>query len=232
MLANHRIFIVFLALLGASALVGSATGAERSPTDEAVARLESHADSLRRQILLPPKEGQVVHAKLRAQLRSIGQEVARLESGGSVDESRLAALTGSRRAANLRDRQVLANRVERRQEALERRLRPAGPKLGSLGRQAVRQDLDQIDEVIAALESGEELDPNVLDDVLGTMIAAAYERPEDRIREGEVRLAALKRKLRTGPKLGSLGRERVRKEIEALDALIDRLEAEIDQEAR
>ena len=203
-------------------------GASRSSTD-AIARLESHAGELRRELIRPPKEGPADRAEIRSQIRAIRTEVARLESGQPVDASRLASLTDQPDAGVATSPAALAKRAAKRQEALERRLRPGGPKLGSLGRKAVRQDLEQLDIVIAALESGEEVDPEQLDALLGMLIADASKRPIDRLQESEMRLATLKRKLLTGPKLGIRGRAEVREEIEALDRLIERLEAEVER---
>jgi hypothetical protein len=205
--------------------LSSLAGANVSAGDGAIARLESRADSLRRAIILPPKNGQVMHAKLRGALREIDREIARIEGGGAVDADRLAALTSGAQDARL-DEDALARRAEAKQEAMERRL-TAGPKLGVAGRQAVREDLDRLDRVIASLESGRDVDADDLSEVLGLMIADASRSPGERLEESEMRLAAMKRKLSTGPKLGSLGRDRVRAEIEALDAMIDRLEAQV-----
>jgi len=201
-------------------------GASRQAT-EAIARLEGHAGDLHRELITTPKEGSADRAAIRSQIRAIRTEVARLESGQPVNAERVASLTDQPSEAQSGP-QALAKRAARRQEVLERRLRAGGPKLGSLGRKAVQQDLEQLDIVIAALESGEEVDPASLDALLGMMIADANKRPATRLRESEVRLATLKRKLITGPKLGIRGRAEVREEIEALDQLIERLEAQVD----
>ena len=59
------------------------------------------------------------------------------------------------------------------------------------------------------------------------MIANADRDPADRLRESEARIAALKRKLVGGAKLGSLGRARVQDEIDVLAARVERLEREV-----
>lgn len=203
--------------------------ASRQDVDGAVARLENHADSLRRDLILPPKKGHAVKADLRAQIRSAEQEIARLEEGGELDRERIAALLGEPlETQSLAER--VAQRADRRQEVLERRLRPGGPKLGRLGRLAVQRDLEQLDGLIAALESGREVDPARIDELLGVMIADARKSPAERLREGEIRLATLERKLAVGPKLGARGRQQLEEEIEQLDRLIERLESEVDRQ--
>jgi hypothetical protein len=212
--------------LALAMIIGLSTVAQaRVEADEAIARLESRAETLQRERVGSPKKGQVQHARLREQLREITGEIARIESGGAVDAERLARLTGAGGSEQLDD-EALARRAVARQEAMERRL-TTGPKLGVLGRQAAREDLERLDRVIAALESGRDVDPDELSDALGMMIADASRSPQERRRESEMRLAAMKRKLTAGPKLGSLGRERVQAEIEALDAMIDRLESKV-----
>lgn len=221
--------LAVVAVIGTIGLVLPLQASASRMSTDAIARLESHVGELRRELIRPPKEGPADRAAIRSQIRAINTEVARLESGQPVDASRLASLTDQQDTGAASSPQAVAKRAAMRQEVLERRLRPGGPKLGTLGRKAVQQDLEQLDIAIAALESGAEIDPAQLDALLGTMIADANKRPIDRLEESEMRLATLKRKLLTGPKLGIRGRAEVREEIEALDQLIERLEAEVER---
>lgn len=205
--------------LPAQAMAGKAEGA--------IARLESRVDGLKREILLPPKKGAATLSKLRNRVRAINEEIAHLRSGGEVDAERIADLTGSERGVRL-DPEEIARRAAARQEAMERKLL-AGPKVGALHRQAIRQDLDRLDGVIASLESGREVDPDVLGDLLGMMIADAAKSPEDRLRDSQVQLATSKRRRVSGPKLGMATRAKLHEEIEELDALIERLETELNR---
>ena len=213
---------VGLAILLA-AVLASTVHAASTDRAGAVARLEARADDLSRQMILPPKKGRLFHTKMRADIRAIETEVARLQAGGSVDEARLATLTGQASSVDRDDPSALAKRADARREAMERRL-VVGPKMGSLRRQAIREDVSRLDAAIAALESGRDVDDEVLSDLLGVMIADASRSPEERLQDSEVQLAAMKRRLIAGPKMGTLQRAQLRDEIEALDAMIDQLE--------
>lgn len=211
------VFLVIGLGLPVQALAGKADGA--------ISRLEARADSLKREMMRPPKKGAATISRMRREVSSIRDEIARLEAGGGVDTKRLATLTGARQ--DLRnDPEAMTRRAEAKRQAKERKLL-GGPKLGSLGREAIREDLERIDNMIAALESGREVDVAALNEYLGIVIADADRDPADRLRETEARIAALERKLVGGPKLGSLGRAKVQDEIETLTARAERLEREI-----
>ena len=78
--------------------------------------------------------------------------------------------------------------------------------------------------MIAALESGRDVDPDLLGEAVGMMIADAQKTPEQRLQDRRVELAALERKLGPGPKRGVVTRDKIRDEIEALEAMIESLE--------
>lgn len=196
----------------------------------AITRLESRADSLRDQMLGGPKKGAIVNSRLKAQLRAIHAEIDRLEGGAPIEEAQLAALLRPNAEYGREDRRPddLARRADARQEAMERKL-SSGPKLGAMQRVAIRQDLARLDDLIADLESGRDVAPEALAELLGVMIADSRRSPEERLRETEMQLAAMERKLSSGPKLGGMQRAQVRQEIRALDAMIERLERQVDR---
>jgi hypothetical protein len=221
---NPRVQLsIGLAVLLATVLAPTAYAASTTDRASAVARLESRAADLSRQMIMPPKRGRLFHARMRADVRAIETEVARLRAGGAVDQATLAALTGRAPSVDRDDPTALAKRADARREAMERRL-TVGPKMGTLRRQAIREDVSRLDAVIAALESGREVDDAALGELLGVLIADASRSPAERLRDSEVQLATTKRRLLVGPKMGSLQRAQLRDQIEALDAMIDQLE--------
>ncbi len=223
---KNRLFASAIALFLAvgfslPALAGS------SRAEGAISQLESRADGIRNEVRRPEKKGVATISKLRNQVRVIKAEIAHLEAGGEVDEQRIAALLGGGQSARLTPVE-LAQRAASQQAVNERRL-AVGPKIGARHRQAINEDLERLDALIVALESGQEADADALGDLLGIMIADSSKSPEDRLRSSQVKLATMKRKLGAGPKLGMATRAAIRDEIEALDSVIERLEEEVNR---
>ncbi len=227
----HRRFLTTglatLVALGLSLPANAATDREQAiaQLEARAAQLETRADRLQRAIRLPPKRGRLPLAQLRSRSGAIDAEIARLEAGGVVDATRLATLLRADPPAPTSP-EAIARRGSAKRETLRRTI-ATGPKVGALYRQAVRKDLRRLDRLIAELESGTDLASAELSDLLGIAIAEARMSPEQRLRESELRLASMERRLGGGPKLGVLRRAAIRQEIDALDALIDQLEAEV-----
>ncbi|GEM_PF-3662271 len=201
-------------------VVATPTLSAASDEEGAISRLEARATDLSERIHHTPiKGGTSTRAKLHEQLRAVEREIILLERGGSIDADRLATLMGDRHVGA--DQPSLLERVSARRTSIERRL-VVGPKMGMHARETMREELDRLDGVIAALESGETVEVATLNAALGSRFAGARRSPSQSLHEHQVRLASLRRHL-TGHKMGVVERGRVRDEIGDLEATIARI---------
>ncbi|MEZ4331878.1 MAG: hypothetical protein R3F35_08985 [Myxococcota bacterium] len=212
--------VLLLLVTGAPLVSASQSRASDRPLIEA--SLEQRAGALRAQLLLSPKLGMARSAQIRGDLQTLDRLLARLDAGETPSGVELAAALGR---PWMGEGSVSASPglLQARQEALERRLALA-PKLGARERVAIRAQIDELDELIAALERGEDVELARLDRLLGRSTPEVASTPVEIRNDLEVRRARMTRRLEAGPKLGILERERIRQEIEALDAMIEHLE--------
>ncbi len=188
--------------------------------DLALTRLQAKEDNVSRALISPPKKGPATLDRLRTLRDAVRAEQARIQRGGAVDLDRLAELTDQPRPEPTGPA-ALARRAETRVEVLKRRTGP-GRKVGLAMREAMREDIDALDTMISALESGRDIDEAALDEMLDLVIARAPLSPAERLAQDKSRLATLKRRLVSGPKIGVARRDALQDEIEALEEDIDR----------
>lgn len=208
------ICVVFTLLLPPLAASGS-------PSEGIAARLDARAEHLQSQLVSGRKLGAVQRQRLRSELREVNALSERIAAGERPDSSAVAEVL-ARPGDEKRDRDELALT---RREVLERRL-DVGPKIGAMERIRIRDELQELDRMIADLEAGRSVDVARLDDLLGRSTPAAPPRtPEEKRRALEIERASLEREMRPSPKKGALERSRIRAEIDMLDRMISDLES-------
>jgi len=212
----------FLCGVTGTALAGS--GQSRlADQSTLLAMLEAEADQLRNRYTLGPRIGRVQKAELRKQVREIEEAADDLRAGRDVAASRLVELVGTQVYAEPIDRddtQELAARLNSRQTVLDARL-SQGPRIGAARRDRIKSELNALDDIIADLERGEEVDLARVDRIMGVQVART---PAEKRRMLEARKASMEFELYGMQRLGVLERKKIREEIESLDQQIERLE--------
>lgn len=215
--------VLFSLVIGAPLVSAS----QSNPSDDRLlveTSLQQRADELRRQLLVAPKLGVAREARIRGDIQAIDTLLARLDAGETPSAVELAAVLGRPWAGDGAAASTSSEALAVRQEELERRLKLA-PKLGARERVAIRQQIGELDELIAALERGEDVELARLDALLGRATPQIASTPEEIREDLKVRKASMRQRLDTAPKLGIMERERIRQEIDALDAMIEDLES-------
>lgn len=214
--------MLFSLVMGAPLVSAS----QSNPSDRSLVEtsLEQRANELRRQLLLSPKLGMAREARIRGDLQEIDTLLVRLDAGETPNAVELAAVLGRPWGGDGVSTSTSPDALATRQEELERRLKLA-PKLGARERVAIRQQIHELDELIAALERGEDVELARLDRLLGRSTPQVASTPEEIRGDLEVRRASMTQRLETAPKLGIMERNRIREEIKALDAMIESLES-------
>lgn len=208
-------------------LVFSQAGLATSSTEDrsdTIARLEAQANRIERQSSTALKIGALRRSELSQSSRETRDEIDRLAAGGAVDSERVDQLLPSRPLDSTMDRESLTTTATRKRDALARK---AGTnfKVGHSERTRIRNDVASLDSMIAALESGRDVDDAELASLLGGMNSRAPLTAEEQLNESRVELASRKRQLADRKKIGSVRRNEIRSEIEALDSMIGQLEA-------
>jgi hypothetical protein len=204
----------------------SAASAESPLTDRdaALSRLDSRAEVLRRKIGPGPvKIGALEKQQLRAELREIRGVMEQLAAGADPEPERIARLIDEQAVRDPLDAQLISTRADQRQEIQQRRL-IVGPKIGALERARIRSDLNELDQLIADLESGRDIEVARIDRLLDVRRPPEPMTAEERLRSLEIQRATLKRSVVAGPKIGIVERSRIRDEIQSIDAMIANLE--------
>jgi len=216
--------LIAISTFSVSSVSLAKAGSPLADRDAALTRLESRADTLRRKIGPGPvKIGALEKQQLRAELREIRGVMDRLAAGADPDPERVARLVNEQPVRDLRDTQLVSARADQRKEIQERRLM-IGPKIGALERVRIRSDLNELNGLIADLESGRDVEIARLDRLLDVRRPPEPQTAEERLRSLGIERASLKRSVVSGPKRGILERSRVREEIDAIDAMIENLE--------
>ena len=216
--------LIAIATFSISSISVAGAGSPFSDRDAALTRLESRADALRRKIGPGPvKIGALERQQLRAELREVRGVMDQLAAGADPEPERIARLTGEQPVRDALDAQLISTRADQRQEIQQRRLM-TGPKIGALERARIRSDLNELDQLIADLESGREIEVARIDRLLDVRRPPEPMTAEERRRSLEIERATLKRSVLAGPKIGIVERSRIRDEIEAIDAMIENLE--------
>jgi len=216
--------LIAISTFSVSSVSLAKAGSPLADRDAALTRLESRADTLRRKIGPGPvKIGALEKQQLRAELREIRGVMDRLAAGADPDPERVARLVNEQPVRDLRDTQLVSARADQRKEIQERRLM-IGPKIGALERARIRSDLNELNGLIADLESGRDVEIARLDRLLDVRRPPEPQTAEERLRSLGIERARLKRSVVSGPKRGILERSRVREEIDAIDAMIENLE--------
>lgn len=216
--------LIAIATFSISSISVASAGSPFSDRDAALTRLESRADALRRKIGPGPvKIGALERQQLRAELREVRGVMDQLAAGADPEPERIARLTGEQPVRDALDAQLISTRADQRQEIQQRRLM-TGPKIGALERARIRSDLNELDQLIADLESGREIEVARIDRLLDVRRPPEPMTAEERRRSLEIERATLKRSVLAGPKIGIVERSRIRDEIEAIDAMIENLE--------
>lgn len=209
------------AILAACTLGSAALASDPAPDRrQAISRLDAAANEVRAELDPGPRMGALKRQELRSQLASISSERETLSGGGSVDPQLLASLTGGSEPIDRTSRSVISGRAEGDREVTERRLRRAGPRLGSMEAIKLREDLNALDALIHDLESGGEIDLARVDRVIGLMAMDVPRTPEQRQEELDMKRATYERRLNT--KQGAAQRLQIRKAIDRLDDSSDR----------
>ncbi|MHA7837285.1 MAG: hypothetical protein ACX98W_07485 [bacterium] len=202
-----------------------------SDREVALARLDSRVDVLRREIGPGPRVGAVKKSRVRKEIREIRSVMQDLEAGARPDPQQIARLLDVQLAPERLSPEQLAERADQRRAVKERRL-IAGPRIGALQRSRIRSELAKLDDIIADLEAGREIELARVDDLLGVRAPRRPLTPAEKLRSLEIQRATLKRKIGPGPRIGMVERTRIRDEIEAVDAMISELERRVDQQGR
>ncbi len=216
--------LVSIAAFSVSSISSAYASSPFADRDAALSRLESRADELRRRIGPGPvKIGALERHQLRNELREIQGVMSQLAAGADPEPERIARLIDEQPVRDPLDAQLISARADQRQEIQQRRLR-TGPKIGALERARIRSDLNELDQLIADLESGRDVEVARIDQLLDVRRPPEPLTAEERMRSLEIERATLKRRVGAGPKRGILERSRIRDEIEAIDAMIENLE--------
>lgn len=213
-----------IATFSIASSTSASAGSPFTDRDAALTRLESRADALRRRIGPGPiKTGALEKQQLRAELRDIRRMMDQIAAGAEPEPERIARLIDEQPVRDPLDAQRISARADQRQEIQRRRLM-TGPKIGALERARIRSDLNELDQLIADLESGREVDVARIDRLLDVRRPPEPMTAEERLRSLEIQRATLKRSIFGGPKIGIVQRSRIQDEIEAIDAMIENLE--------
>jgi len=212
-----------IATFSISSISSASTDSPFSDREAALSRLESRAEALQRKIGPGPKIGALKKRQLRDELREIRGVMDQLAAGADPEPERIARLIDEQPVRDPLDAQLISARADQRQEIQQRRLM-TGPKLGALERARIRSDLNELDQLIADLESGREVEVARIDRLLDVRRPPEPMTEEERLRSLEIERATLKRAMFAGPKIGMVKRSRIQDEIEAIDAMIASLE--------
>jgi hypothetical protein len=218
-----------MSILAAAALCTAATGATADShvgdRQASIAKLEASADELAHSLDSGPRVGALDRHEARQQLQSISEERERLSAGGTVDRGRIASLTGEATSVDPTDPTVVSERLSERQAVVDRRVHGMGPRMGAIERAELREDLSDLDALIADVEQGRDVDLDRVDRVIGLMQLDEASTARDRRDALEIQRASDVRQIHT--KVGAMQRVRIRQEIDEIDRTIQRLETQI-----
>lgn len=205
-------------IAGANEMAGYMSVLKQAEID----RLEARADVLQRTLRTGQKIGQLRRSKINDELAAIENRLTRLHAGDPQLLEQLVEPSQPSLAASDSTASAQARAASYR-ESIERQLR-GGRKLGALKRDRLREELDAINGLIADLESGKSISLARIDTVIGRMLARGPLTKTDLRERWEIKRASLERSLVTGRKEGVLERQRIRDELERVDAIIAALE--------
>jgi hypothetical protein len=224
----YRTYWQTMSILTAAALCVGATAASAASAapdrQKSMAKLDASAGELQRSLSAGPRVGALERHETRRQLAQIRREHDRLAHGGSVEPDRLAALTGAPSSWDLSSCPFVTERLNDRRDVVERRVHGMSPRMGAIERAELREDLADLDALIADVENGRQIDLDRVDRVIGLMQLDASSTPQDRLEVLEIQRASDLRQLHS--KVGAMQRMRIRQEIEDIDRSIQRIEME------